>query len=255
MDQQRLKTKQTDDKIGAESTHGTSKGEEKDGPPAEKRKRVDDVATTSTESPTAVAGKQKEKEENVPEKPPIGVLKKDSLSPAKQQQKITPQQQKIIPQQQQKITPQQQRIRKYADVLNEDPANNRDRLREFVLSIGNPGHRESLLQLGVMGDPKTFDEPLLLHRAASKGILQCVETLLNAGADINARNTDGKTPLHVAIEKNRIRVVNELIARGADLNATDKLNNDSLLHYCKSRNFSNRKKIKVLVFAKSLEIS
>jgi len=211
MEQKRLKKNRAEDQIGAASAPETSKDDEKTAPPIEKRKRIDD---TAKESPAA-AGNQKEQEEK-----PVA---KAGTSAEEKQVKKAP----LSPTRQQKFTPQ----KKYAEILNEDPAKNRDRLRQFVLSIGNPGHRESLLKLGILDDPTTFDEPLLMHRAASKGILSCIEVLLSAGAEVNSRNAGGKTPLHLAVEKNRIRVVNELIVRGADVNATDKLNNDSVLHY------------------------
>lgn len=37
-----------------------------------------------------------------------------------------------------------------------------------------------------------------LHAAAASGNIECVHTLINAGADIEAKNVYGNTPLHIA---------------------------------------------------------
>jgi hypothetical protein len=57
-----------------------------------------------------------------------------------------------------------------------------------------------------------------LHRAAENGHLECVELLLNAGADINIQHYDYKeTPLHLATRNGHSSVVAMLIARGANI--------------------------------------
>lgn len=55
--------------------------------------------------------------------------------------------------------------------------------------------------------------------AAEKGRVTEVDSLLNAGAEVNATTWDGVTPLMYASEAGNIELVNLLINNGADLNA------------------------------------
>lgn len=58
-----------------------------------------------------------------------------------------------------------------------------------------------------------------LERAAAKGDLALVNTLLAAGADPNAPGEDQCTPLHSAVAFGHRAIVNALLAKGADPNA------------------------------------
>jgi len=77
-----------------------------------------------------------------------------------------------------------------------------------------------LLKHGIEVDTRDpVDNTTLLHVAASHPRLQCVEILLEAGADVNARSKDGWTPLHNAAINGNIFITELLISRGADINA------------------------------------
>lgn len=60
-----------------------------------------------------------------------------------------------------------------------------------------------------------------LHYAAESGIIPMVETLLRAGASVNAVANDGKTPAHIAAKIGHISVLNILRKAGANLGALD----------------------------------
>ena len=54
-----------------------------------------------------------------------------------------------------------------------------------------------------------------LHKACTRGYLECAKALLGAGADINKQDNDGRTPLMWAALYGKIEVVRELLKRGA----------------------------------------
>ena len=63
---------------------------------------------------------------------------------------------------------------------------------------------------------------LPLNIAISKGELEIVKELIQAGADVNKMDKHMLTPLSYAIidERNDMRIIQELIKAGADVNAT-----------------------------------
>lgn len=62
----------------------------------------------------------------------------------------------------------------------------------------------------------------LLHLAASTGRVAAIESLIKAGANINATDNDLNTPLHLAVLHSHLDVVESLIKAGADVNAVNK---------------------------------
>ena len=76
-----------------------------------------------------------------------------------------------------------------------------------------------------------------LHRAAERGDIQAMRTLLDQGADVNAKDygeglqtTIHPTALHVAAEKGRMEAMTLLLDRGANINARDRFS-FTPLHY------------------------
>src|SRR5262249_39751876 len=65
------------------------------------------------------------------------------------------------------------------------------------------------------------NDTTLLCEAASKGQLEIVKLLLNAGADINSLDFYNKTPLFNAILNNHTAVGEFLIAQGGNFNGAD----------------------------------
>lgn len=54
-----------------------------------------------------------------------------------------------------------------------------------------------------------------MHAAARQGSLEAVNSLINAGANINLSDVHGQTPLHIAAQKGYVEVIKALIAEGA----------------------------------------
>ncbi|MCL4360800.1 ankyrin repeat domain-containing protein [Candidatus Dependentiae bacterium] len=54
------------------------------------------------------------------------------------------------------------------------------------------------------------------------GNLFAINTLLDAGADIDSRNSFNQTPLHFAVRSQALKIIDLLIKRGASINSTDK---------------------------------
>lgn len=60
----------------------------------------------------------------------------------------------------------------------------------------------------------------LLLLAAGKGSIECIDFLLQKGAQINAKDDDKLTPLHHAAKAGRVHCLRYMIEQGAKLNAT-----------------------------------
>jgi len=64
-------------------------------------------------------------------------------------------------------------------------------------------------------------DPADLRRAAERGDLTKLRTLMAEGVPTEARDADGRTALMLAVQHGRADVVNELLAHGADPGAAD----------------------------------
>ena len=69
-----------------------------------------------------------------------------------------------------------------------------------------------------------------IGRAAAKGKLDLVESLVEAGADINAVDTTGQTPLHLAASNGNAGMVRMLLEDGAEPDLPDSSEGFSALH-------------------------
>ena len=78
-----------------------------------------------------------------------------------------------------------------------------------------------------------------LHTACLKGLVECVETLLEIGEaqtpkiQIDAKDSTGWTPLHCASLNGHTECVKILLAHGADVNSITS-NGNTALHYAAS---------------------
>jgi ankyrin repeat protein len=102
-------------------------------------------------------------------------------------------------------------------------------------STGNPAWLLELIDKGAdVNQVNTEDENwTALHYSAAKGHAECVEILLQHGADHRACDTEGATPLHYAAYGHHLRCVELLIAAGADVYAQSEAGTplrDALIH-------------------------
>ena len=75
-----------------------------------------------------------------------------------------------------------------------------------------------------------------------------IQTLLSAGAEVNAKDTDGITALHWAVLAHHADLVDILMAGGASVNATDRFGYTPL-HYAASVDFGDAETAKALLRA------
>ena len=71
-----------------------------------------------------------------------------------------------------------------------------------------------------------------LSKAAAKGDLSAVLSLLDSGADIDASDDWGLTPLISASLNGHVEVVQALLDKGADVHAKDKSGSTALILAC-----------------------
>lgn len=93
-------------------------------------------------------------------------------------------------------------------------ANNRD--FERAAKRGNVPALQSMLDAGVPVDTRLDIGRTALLVATVNGRTQAMELLLRAGADIDAQDNNGSTALILAAEYGHLAAVNLLLARGAD---------------------------------------
>jgi excisionase family DNA binding protein len=87
-------------------------------------------------------------------------------------------------------------------------------LRKFSAAPSNPEAVSSLKSGGT--------QRLTLHRAVDEGDFAALNSLIDAGADVNARSSDEWTPLMLATIKGHTEMVEALLKNGADSNARNK---------------------------------
>ncbi|CAJ2376017.1 MAG: hypothetical protein IBGAMO2_180003 [Arenicellales bacterium IbO2] len=94
-----------------------------------------------------------------------------------------------------------------------------------------PATPESVSKIDVHGRDGQGNTPLHwavetpLHLLATERpgrVLDVVETLIHAGANVNASNSNGDTPLHGAVLSNDLEIVTALIESGADVDARNR---------------------------------
>ncbi|XP_059167364.1 ankyrin repeat domain-containing protein 50-like [Physella acuta] len=71
--------------------------------------------------------------------------------------------------------------------------------------------------------------PNVPDRSEREGKL--VDSLLDAGANVNLADKEGRTALHIAADQDYVKIVKLLLDRGADINRKD-VNGCTPLHYC-----------------------
>jgi len=87
-----------------------------------------------------------------------------------------------------------------------------------VVNAGRKDYLDLLIAAGMEVESQVGDqeESSPLHVAAAQGHVECLKTLLDAGADIEARNIYEETPLHLAAGKGHVECLKALLDKHAD---------------------------------------
>ena len=88
---------------------------------------------------------------------------------------------------------------------------------------------QTLLEAGVDLDTTGISGGAAVNAAAAKGHVDILNALLKAGADKDARDERGGTPLFDAAYYGRLPIVKTLVSARADVNITDKVGSTALL--------------------------
>ncbi|EKX50779.1 hypothetical protein GUITHDRAFT_161714 [Guillardia theta CCMP2712] len=75
---------------------------------------------------------------------------------------------------------------------------------------------QTLIDAGANVDLKNYDGRTPLSLAAEYGKHETCTLLIDNQADVNSKDTRGRTPLHIAVQKNHARTVRVLLERNAD---------------------------------------
>ena len=94
---------------------------------------------------------------------------------------------------------------------------------------------QSLIDAGATVNAKNNNQLTPLHYAAIRNVDKVASLLLAAGATVNARSDNQCTPLHLAAGYNADKVMPLLLAAGATVNARDNYQNTPL-HYAAANN-------------------
>ncbi|CAD5206687.1 unnamed protein product [Bursaphelenchus okinawaensis] len=73
------------------------------------------------------------------------------------------------------------------------------------------------------------DDETALHCAATRGHMECVQSLLESGAPIDAQDQTGQTALHLALRRSHLDIALYLITKGCSFDLVDQLG-DTPLH-------------------------
>mmetsp|Transcript_1460 Transcript_1460/g.3311 ORF Transcript_1460/g.3311 Transcript_1460/m.3311 type:complete len:368 (+) Transcript_1460:99-1202(+) len=94
--------------------------------------------------------------------------------------------------------------------------------------------------LSAKGDPNQYHSGVysLLHRVAGGGYIDCLQLLLEYGANPGARNKFGATPLHGAARRGHVECVRALLAAGADPSFANKAG-ETALHVASTQEVSD----------------
>jgi len=103
---------------------------------------------------------------------------------------------------------------------------------------------EVLLNAGAEVDSVNLAGNTPLHYACATQKTECAAILIDFKANVNAKGTNGQTPLHLVAMKDDVDTLQLLLSKGAIINDVDN-NGDSALHF--ARRFGNKNSEKLLL--------
>jgi len=120
-----------------------------------------------------------------------------------------------------------------SNILNLYQGQTQNQLNEQLLEAAKTGNAaviQSLLAAGADINAASNNGNTAFMYAASKGHTATVEVLIANGADINAASNDGMTAFIYATNEGHTATVKVLIAKGADINAANNRGNTALMY-------------------------
>lgn len=94
-------------------------------------------------------------------------------------------------------------------------------LLHFVAALGTPENINTLVQAGAELNVQDKYGRTALHSTALEGTPENIDALIKAGADPNPWNEFRQTSLHLAVHEGTLDNINALLKGGADPNARD----------------------------------
>jgi ankyrin repeat protein len=114
----------------------------------------------------------------------------------------------------------------YTQILSQYSATGSSPLH-IASKIGNVEIMRLLLSYGVIDvnklESKIYGGYGAIHYACSMGYVECLQVLIDVGADLNLQtaNECHETPLHICCKRGGTQCAGYLISRGADANSSD----------------------------------
>lgn len=109
----------------------------------------------------------------------------------------------------------------------------------FATALGHNSLVELLLEMDVdFEEAHHANHMRAMHVAAAMGRVDCLQTLLNAGALRDSADNQGWTPLMFAVQSGFDDIVEVLLSAGASVDAKDKLQRTALMQAARCENLS-----------------
>ncbi|VDP16877.1 unnamed protein product [Onchocerca flexuosa] len=96
-------------------------------------------------------------------------------------------------------------------------------LENVIFSVYDDGDNSMIFLNKTLDNHRFQDGETALHCAAARGHLECVQSLLDAGASADAIDQNGQTALHLALKRSHIDIALLLITKGCKLDIQDKV--------------------------------
>lgn len=110
---------------------------------------------------------------------------------------------------------------------------------------------EFLIQHGFDVNRKDKRKIAAIHYLAQSGSYDALNSIIEAGANINAKDGNGNTPLILSISRNRPRNTTLLLDHGADVNIVNRLKKNALMTIAPKKQITNL--LRILALTKNVD--